>query len=366
VNRWRRWLFSLVAGCLVTVSVTQAHLIVSQRGTLNIVDGGAYMVLSLPISAFIGIDDDGDGRLSLDELRIHARSIETQIQGGAQLVSNQGAHVLEGLMLNTSPPDNAPGAPASQIVAMGRFPLDSQASKLAFSLNLFGRGTGEQIEQITVTRGPETQLMSLTPQNNRGEVFPSSCTIFVDQVVNGATHVLAGADHLLFLLVVLATGWGLRYIVLALTCFTVGHAITLVASAWFGWVVSANIVEPAIAATILGMALFDRWLARRRVKPSATIRFALIFGCALIHGLGLAGAFSDLGLSSNNKLLSLAGFNTGIEIGQLTVALGGAAVVKAIYYLRGSMAVAAVMRFTCHAAVLIGSFWFVERIVFTA
>ncbi len=71
----------------------------------------------------------------------------------------------------------------------------------------------------------------------------------------------AALDHLLFLLVVLvvpAKGWGWRHTVLALTCFTVGHAITLAAVALGGLSVSARIVEPTIAATIVGIALFDR------------------------------------------------------------------------------------------------------------
>ena len=40
------------------------------KGTLNIVDGGAFMVLSLPVSACSGIDDDGDALLSPTELRL--------------------------------------------------------------------------------------------------------------------------------------------------------------------------------------------------------------------------------------------------------------------------------------------------------
>jgi HupE / UreJ protein len=366
VSPVRRWLFAWAAGWLLTLSGAHAHLIVSQRGTLNIVGNGAYMVLSLPVSAFAGIDDSGDGRLSLDELRTHAGSIEAQVHGGVQLVSSEGVHMLEGVMLNTAPPDNAPAAPAEQLVVMGRFPLDPQVTHLTFTLGLFGKGSGEQVEQIAVTRGSETQLMTLTPQLNQGDVLPSAWTVFFDQAVNGATHVLTGADHLLFLLVVLAAGWGFRKIVLALTCFTVGHAITLVACAWFGLAVPPTLVEPAIAATVVGVALFDRWCYRRQVNFPAKVRLSLIFGCALIHGLGLARAFSDLGLDFENKLVSLAGFNTGIELGQLTVVLFAAVVMKLIHSLRGVSGVAMATRLASYAAVLMGSFWFLERVAYTA
>ena len=60
----------------LTASLAHAHLVVSQRGTLNIVGDGAYMVLSLPVSALSGIDDDHDGLLSVNELRAHGASIE--------------------------------------------------------------------------------------------------------------------------------------------------------------------------------------------------------------------------------------------------------------------------------------------------
>jgi hypothetical protein len=48
---------------LIMGPVAHAHLMVAQHGTLNIVDDGVFMVLSLPISAFDGIDDDKDGNL---------------------------------------------------------------------------------------------------------------------------------------------------------------------------------------------------------------------------------------------------------------------------------------------------------------
>ena len=50
--------------CISTIPVANAHLMVAQQGTLNVVDDGAFVVMSLPISAFSSVDDDGDGKLS--------------------------------------------------------------------------------------------------------------------------------------------------------------------------------------------------------------------------------------------------------------------------------------------------------------
>jgi hypothetical protein len=72
MKRMRQWLLAcLLAGS--ALSAAHAHLVVSQRGTLNIVGDGAYMVLSLPVSSLSGFDDDHDGLLSVDELRAHGR-----------------------------------------------------------------------------------------------------------------------------------------------------------------------------------------------------------------------------------------------------------------------------------------------------
>src|SRR5206468_6012920 len=48
-------------------------------------------------------------------------------------------------------------------------------------------------------------------------------------------------------------------------------------------------------------------------------RWIAAFGFGLVHGFGFAGALQDLGLPSGSLALSLAGFNIGVEIGQLAI-----------------------------------------------
>ena len=57
-----------------------AHLMVAQHGTLNFVGQSAFMVLSLPISAFKNIDDDGNGAISLTEFNLHRKAIEKSVR----------------------------------------------------------------------------------------------------------------------------------------------------------------------------------------------------------------------------------------------------------------------------------------------
>ncbi|MBV5296816.1 MAG: hypothetical protein JZU64_01455, partial [Rhodoferax sp.] len=178
----QRW-FSLVLVLVLAwgaASAAQAHLVVSQRGTLNIVGNGAYMALSLPVSALAGFDDNQDGLLSVSELCGHAASIQAQIQQGVSLRSDQGASTLEGLMLNTAPPDSNPSAPSTHMLILGRFTIHPQATGLALTLRLFGTGADEQTEQITVTRGTEAQLITLTPDHAQAAVLPSAWAIFAE------------------------------------------------------------------------------------------------------------------------------------------------------------------------------------------
>jgi hypothetical protein len=345
----------------LTASLAHAHLVVSQRGTLNIVGDGAYMVLSLPVSALSGIDDDHDGLLSVNELRAHGASIASQIKQGVALDSDRGRSALEGIMLNTAPPDSTPSAPSTHMVVLGRFAIPAQATDLKLVLQLFGTRADEQTEQIAVTRGTESQLITLTPEHPRGSVLPSTWASFAEQVRLGASHVLSGADHLLFLLVVLAAAWNLRQVVLALTCFTAGHAVTLVACVWYGLSVPASWVEPAIAATIVAMAVFDRWSTHRSLTNPVAIRLSLVFVCALIHGLGLAGALSDLGVDGMGKVVSLAGFNAGIELGQIAVALTAALVMRGVRQLGGPVGLEKATRLASYLSMALGSFWFFQR-----
>ena len=360
MSAFRQWLLA----CLLTwisVSVAQAHLVVSQRGTLNIVGDGAYLVLSLPVSALTGFDDNQDGLLSVGELRTHAASIESQIKQGVTLGSSQGSSRLEGVMLNTEAAQSDTSAPSTHLVVLGRFAMPAQATDLTLALQLFGTRADEQTEHIAVTRGTESQLITLTPEHPQGAVLPSAWSTLTEQVRLGALHVLSGADHLLFLLVVLTAAWNLRQVVLALSCFTAGHALTLMACVWYGLSVPSNLVEPAIAATIVGMAVFDRWSAHRRLTHPVVIRMTLVFTCALIHGLGLAGALSDLGVNGMGKALSLAGFNAGIELGQIAVALTAALVMRGVRQVSGHAGLAKTTRLASYVSMALGSFWFFQR-----
>lgn len=375
-----RLVVALLWGALLSIAPAQAHLMAAQKGTLNIVGNAAFLVLSVPVSGLRAVDDDGDGALSKTELATHGDAIRAQVQAGVQLQGGAGALPLLLMMLDIAPVENTPAAPSSQLVVLGRFQLDSpggnvdepkdfESNRLSLRFSLFGKKAGEQAQDLTITRLDETQWLRFTPEQTAKVLLPSAFAVFVEYVRTGAIHVLGGADHMLFLLVVLSAAWRWRALLGALTCFTAGHALTLAACVWGGWSVSDRIVEPAIAATIVGMAAFDGWAGWRARPVQVRLRLGLVFACALIHGLGLAGVLRELTQwtpGSTQLALALAGFNVGIEMAQGGVAALAGLLVLGSKRLAGAMAQQRLSQYGPVLAMLAGTFWFVERVVATA
>ena len=103
----------------------------------------------------------------------------------------------------------------------------------------------------------------------------------------------------------------------AVTAFTVAHSITL-ALATLGMVhVPAAPTEAIIALSILFLA--TEIVHKHNGQISLTERYpwviAFVFG--LFHGLGFAGALSEIGVPQHEVPLALFMFNVGVETGQL-------------------------------------------------
>lgn len=369
----------LWAWCLLAPTA-QAHLIDARKGTLNLLDRAAYLVLSLPVSALDSVDDDGDGALSQAELAAHAGAIRSQVIAGVQLLGPDGALPLHLLILDVTPPEYAPGSASRHVVAVGWFDLGGASAAQAPSgpalrdglrmrFRLFGKDSAQRELDLTITRQQDAQWVRFTPEHPEHRVLPSTGALLADYARMGAMHVLEGPDHLLFLLVVLAAGWGWRTLLAALSCFTAGHALTLALGVWTGWSVPAGVVEPAIAATIVGMVAFDLW-SRRQVRSRATAqRLALVFLCALVHGLGFAGALTELTrwpAGSAQMAWALIGFNLGIETAQITVALLAGAAVQLLRAIVGQGAHRWASSAASATALVAGTWWLAERLVLQA
>jgi len=131
----------------------------------------------------------------------------------------------------------------------------------------------------------------------------------------GYRHILPlGWDHILFVLSLFLLSPELKPVLLQSLSFTIAHSVTLGLAVYSVIRPASAIVEPLIAISIMYVALEN--IFSPRLKRS---RIGVVFCFGLVHGLGFAGALSELGLPSNSYLSSLIMFNLGVELGQLTV-----------------------------------------------
>ncbi len=159
----------------------------------------------------------------------------------------------------------------------------------------------------------------------------SRLATFLQFVRDGVHHIWIGYDHMLFLISLLLPSvlirrngrWvpvgtlrsALLSVLAVVTAFTVSHTITLTMAALGVVSLPSRLVESGIALSVMLAALNNIW-------PQVTRRvWLLAFGFGLVHGFGFASVLADLGLPRDALALSLAGFNIGVEIGQLSVVL---------------------------------------------
>ncbi|MFS0736478.1 HupE/UreJ family protein [Sphingomonas sp. 1P06PA] len=189
----------------------------------------------------------------------------------------------------------------------------------------------------------------------------------------GMHHIAEGHDHLLFLialilpapLLVAGRRWGgygggrhlVRGLIAVITAFTIGHSITLIGGAFFGWRLASQPVEIGIALSILISAV-HAW------RPIFAGREAVVAGgFGLVHGLAFATLIGDYGLDRWQKAQSILGFNLGIEVVQLLVV---AAVLPALILLARTPAYPPIRSAGALFAGAAAIAWGVERIAGTA
>lgn len=275
--------------------------------------------------------DDGDGALTAGELRRRAPEIVAFLRAGLTL--SAGAQTCA---LDFGPPsvvEHSDGAYARhplQVACAGAVAPDTLHYRLLFALDpqhraivrVVARDDDEQT--LVLGRGHGPQPLALA-----GLGAPPALGGLFAFVVQGVEHILAGLDHILFLLVLLLPAvlqrrdraWVpvheirsvLRDVTKIVTAFTVAHSITLALAALGAVQVSARVIEPAIAASVALAAL------NNLVPLFGTDRWAVAFALGLLHGFGFSSALADVGLAGAQLAPALFGFNLGVELGQLAI-----------------------------------------------
>jgi hydrogenase/urease accessory protein HupE len=195
------------------------------------------------------------------------------------------------------------------------------------------------------------------PHTNASIAVFETVHSFANFLSLGVKHILTGYDHLLFLFGLLVVARGFISALNIITSFTIAHSITLAVATVHLVQLPSRIVEPLIAASIVFVGVEN---LLRGDTPKA--RRMVTFGFGLIHGFGFASALREAGIGSGTGgiALPLFSFNLGVELGQIIVA---AAALPIIWKLRENPMFIARWAPACSAAVvLLGSFWFVERV----
>ena len=137
------------------------------------------------------------------------------------------------------------------------------------------------------------------------------------------------------------------------TLFTVAHSITLSLAALGLVSLSPRIVESIIALSVVAAAL-------NNIRPLfGDWTWTVVFGFGLFHGFGFATVLGHLTLNQTALVLTLLGFNLGVEIGQLAVI---AVTFPVLFAIRMSTAYTRLLLPTGSAAIaLVAMFWFIQR-----
>ena len=138
----------------------------------------------------------------------------------------------------------------------------------------------------------------------------------------GWKHILSwdATDHIYFItaLAIIYSFQDWKKVLVLVSAFTIGHAITLYFSALDIFRISVEWVEFAIPFTIVVTAASNLFISSEK-KTKGMLQYLFALGFGLVHGMGYAN-YIRMMLSSNQNLVgSLFSFNVGLEMGQIQV-----------------------------------------------
>ncbi len=280
----------------------------------------------------IGLDADDDGRITWGELRQQRDALAgwalrhlSLSRGGA--AEGAGACTIEigALQVDQHTDGSYAVLPLSGRCAGADGPL-TLGYRLLFEQDAQHRG----LVRLNLDGAARSLVFSPERPEQRIEATPPSAWTTLHQyIVEGVWHIWLGFDHVLFLLALLLPavlvwdgrrwqgvarlGQAGREVLAVVTSFTLAHSVTL-SLATLGWVsLPSRWVESVIALSVV-------LAAANNLRPVVQgRRWVAAFGFGLIHGFGFASVLADLGLPPDALVLSLVGFNLGVELGQIAI-----------------------------------------------
>lgn len=367
----RRWI-ALLGACaaLLCAAPAMAHKPSDSYLNLEVKEQrieGRWDIALRDLEMAVGVDGDGDGNLTWDEVRARHDAIaayalahlklasggqDCPLQVTRQLVDHHTDGAYTVLMLS--------GACAA--------PVDT----LTVDYTLLAEFDPQHKGLLALKNGATTSTAILEPGRARQDLAvagPGRWRQFAEYVRQGVWHIWIGFDHILFLLSLLLPAvllyreraWvgrdGLKPaafdVIRIVTAFTVAHSITLTLAALGVLALPSRLVESLIAASVIVAALNNI----RPLYQRARVLFA--FGFGLLHGFGFASVLADLGLPQDALLTSLVGFNVGVELGQLAIV---AVFLPLAYLLRNGLFYRRLIMLGGSATIaLVAAAWLAER-----
>ncbi|RZT05574.1 HupE / UreJ protein [Duganella sp. CF402] len=309
----------------------------------------------------IGLDQDGDGQLTWDEIRARHAAIAAYALERLQLAADNGACRIEpGDQLIDQHTDGAYSVLHFEANCAG--PISS----LTIGYRLFADLDPQHKGLLRLTHDGVTTTAIFDPAHAQQRLSlsaPDQLQQFSAYVRDGVWHIWIGYDHILFLLSLLlpavllaAPADNLRGafidVLKVVTAFTLAHSLTLTLASLSLISLPSRLVESAIAASVILAALNNLYPLFRGRRPVAA------FGFGLIHGFGFASVLIDLGLPQGALLASLFGFNLGVEIGQLCIV---AVFLPLAFLLRRTWLYRRLLSGGSFVIALVALVWFVER-----
>ncbi len=135
----------------------------------------------------------------------------------------------------------------------------------------------------------------------------------------GATHMLTGYDHLLFLFGVVFFLISFQDIAKFVTAFTVGHCITLIFATFYQITWNYFLIDAIIALSVIYKGFDNNGGFQKYLDMKSPNLLGAVFLFGLLHGFGLSTRLQQLPLGDDNIgiLLRILSFNLGVEIGQI-------------------------------------------------
>jgi hypothetical protein len=138
----------------------------------------------------------------------------------------------------------------------------------------------------------------------------------------GASHMLTGYDHLLFIFGVIFFLTDFKDIIKYITAFTIGHSLTLIFATVLKITANYYLVDAVIALSICYKGFENGGGFKSYLNVKAPNLLVIIFGFGLVHGFGLSTRLQTLPLGEEGLIMRILSFNVGVELGQV-IALSG-------------------------------------------